>query len=79
VLVRVSADRDGSGVTWNPEASRRVGEHWTLDVEARAFTQISSRDPWNGCRDDDYLQIALERRFRGLYLQGTHDTSEGSK
>jgi hypothetical protein len=55
VLVRVSADRDGSGVTWNPEASRRVGEHWTLDVEARAFTQISSRDPSNGCRDDDYL------------------------
>jgi hypothetical protein len=63
VLVGVIADRDGSGVTWNLEASRRVGENWTLDVEARAFSQISSSDPLSGYRDDDYLQLALERHF----------------
>ena len=63
VLVGVIADRDGSGVTWNLEASRRIGENWTIDAEARAFSHISSSDPLYSYRDDDYLQIALERHF----------------
>ena len=63
VLVGVIADRDGSGVTWNLEASRRIDENWTIDAEARAFSHISSSDPLYSYRDDDYLQIALERHF----------------
>jgi hypothetical protein len=63
VLMGVIADRDGSGVTWNLEASRRIGESWTIDAEARAFSHISSSDPLYSYRDDDYLQIALERHF----------------
>jgi hypothetical protein len=63
LLFGVIADRDGSGITWNLEASRRIGEHWTLDVEARAFSHTSSSDPLHTYRDDDYLQIALERHF----------------
>jgi len=63
MLVGVIADRDGSGVTWNLEASRRIGENWTIDTEARAFSHISSSDPLYSYRDDNYLQIALERHF----------------
>jgi hypothetical protein len=63
VLLGVIADRDGAGVTWNLEASRRLGENWTVDVEARAFTHSRAGDPLYAYRDDDYLQVALERHF----------------
>mgnify|MGYP001813585930 CR=1 FL=1 len=63
MLLGIIRDNDGDAVTYNLEASRRLGDSWLLEVESRLFTEISRDDPLRGFRDDDYLQVSLSRHF----------------
>ena len=63
LLLGIIRDNDGDAVTYNLEASRRLGDSWLLEVESRLFTEISRDDPLRGFRDEDYLQVSLTRHF----------------
>ncbi|MEN8107299.1 MAG: hypothetical protein ABFS22_04760 [Pseudomonadota bacterium] len=63
LLLGVIYDNDGDAITYNLEASRRLGDNWLLEVESRLFTEIDKDDPLRGFRDDDYLQVSLTRHF----------------
>ena len=70
-------DVETGGTIVKLEASRRLGETWTLLVEGRAFAGADERagdpadfevifDPDNksaAWRDDDYIQLELTRYF----------------
>lgn len=45
------------------EASRRIGEQWTLDLEYRAFLDQPASTFLFALRDDDYLQIGIKYHF----------------
>ena len=63
LLFGIVRDNDGDAVTYNLEASRRLGDSWLIELESRYFTEISRNDPLRGFRDDDYLQLSLTRHF----------------
>ena len=56
-------DRDSGGSIINVEADTRLSDHWTIEVEARAFADIPRDDPGFGVRDDHQLQIRLARHL----------------
>ena len=60
-LAGVFIDRESGGGFINVEADTRLSDHWTLEVEARAFADIPEDDPGFGIRDDHHLQIRLAR------------------
>tara|TARA_R110002110_G_scaffold84618_18_gene219916 strand:+ start:1471 stop:2631 length:1161 start_codon:yes stop_codon:yes gene_type:complete len=45
------------------EGSRRLGDDYSLSVEAYAFTHVPAEDPVYSIADDDYLQIRVARFF----------------
>jgi hypothetical protein len=59
----VIVDRRTRASAWSVEGSRRIGSHWRLDLEARAFRARGGDDPLAGRRGDDYLQTELSFRF----------------
>ncbi len=63
VLAGVIGDLDNGARLFNLEASRRIGSHWKLSVEARLFSSIPDRDPLSGQRQDDYVEIGLGYYF----------------
>ncbi len=63
VLAGLIRDRHSDANQISLEVSRRVGEQWTVGVEARVFTNIGANDPIYSMRDDDYLQVSIERHF----------------
>ena len=56
-------DRTTSARFLNLEASRRLGDNWKLNMEARAYAGLPSTNILYGFRNDDYLQIELARFF----------------
>jgi len=62
-LLGIIADRDSSATSYNLEASRRLGESWTVAFEARVFSGAQAGGALYGFRNDDYLQIELARHF----------------
>lgn len=56
-------DRSSGATLLSLEAARRLGEQWTIDLEARAFVAVGSRDPLYGLRRDGYLSLAVTRWF----------------
>lgn len=56
-------DRSSGATLVSVEAGRRLGERWTLEVEARAFVGVGSRDPFYGLRRDGYVSLAVTRWF----------------
>ncbi len=62
-LFGIISDLDTSGKSFNLEASRRIGENWMLELEARFFSNIPLNDAMFSFRNDDYLQIELARYF----------------
>ncbi len=62
-LFGVIADRKDNARSYNLEASRRLGDNWTVEVEARLFSSPSPGDPLFSFRDDDHVQITLARHF----------------
>ena len=45
------------------EASRRLGDRWRLELEARFWTGVAANDPQFSVRNDDFLQVTLSRYF----------------
>jgi hypothetical protein len=63
LLAGVIVDRASRASAWSLEASRRIGGHWRVGVEARAFRATRADDPLAGLRRDDYVQTELSYRF----------------
>ncbi len=63
LLVGMIQDVESSDVSWNIEASRRIGDRWKLSAEARLFRVRNNDTALYSFRDDDYLQIELARYF----------------
>lgn len=63
LLIGVIDDRRSAARLFNLEASRRIGGHFKLSLEARAFAGASATDPQYAWRRDDYLQLELARYF----------------
>ena len=63
VLSGVVVDVQNGGEFFNVEASRRLGEHWRLEMELRLLMNIAPADVLYGMRRDDYLQVELARFF----------------
>jgi hypothetical protein len=62
-LFGVLYDTDTQAVFGNIEASRRMGENWTLSLELRFTTNTEREDDLFFFRSDDYLGIELTRYF----------------
>ena len=45
------------------EASRRLGETWKLEIEARSFQHVNANGLLNSLRKDDYFQVSLAYYF----------------
>ena len=59
VLGGAAIDRESGASFLNVEASRRVGDRWTVDVEFRGFVNVPPDDLFlYGIRQDDYLQAS---------------------
>lgn len=63
LLAGVIFDLEDSSKLFNLEASRRIGDNWKLEVEARLFADIPKNDIQFVFRDEDYLQVTLARYF----------------
>ena len=64
VLVGVVADRDDSSRLYSIEASRRIGENWKMNLEARLFSGLTdSTSLLYSLRQDDYAQLELAYYF----------------
>ena len=61
VLAGIIHDRHSDAKQFSFEANRRLGEQWTLEVEARVFADIGPGDQNYSMRDDDYVQISIAR------------------
>lgn len=63
ILIGTINDRRSRAHTLNLEASRRLGRHYKLSLEARGFAGAPPTDPAYVWRRDDYLQLELARYF----------------
>lgn len=63
VLAGVLYDTDTQAVFGNIEASRRLGEIWSLELELRFTTNTEEEDNLYYFRSDNYLGISLMRYF----------------
>jgi len=63
LLVGMIKDVDSSDHSWNIEASRRIGERWTLSAQARFVSAQNNDSALYSFRDDDLIQIELARYF----------------
>ena len=63
LLAGAIVDRDTGATLFSLEGRRRVGESWTLDVEARSFIGVGETDLLYGFRRDGYLSVAVSRHF----------------
>ena len=63
VLAGVIADVEGDATTLSLEASRRIGERWKVEIEARAWIGVEGDDPMFPLHRDDYVQLTLSRFF----------------
>ncbi len=62
LLVSVVDSQSGETV-WNLEASRRVGERFTLALEASLFHNTSTESIAQALRDDDFVQLTAAWHF----------------
>ena len=64
LLAGVVADAEGDSMALNLEASRRIGDSWKVELEARAWNGGREQDdPMAPLRRDDYIQITVSRFF----------------
>jgi len=48
------------------EGSRRIGEHWKVELEARARTGVDQANPMHPFHCDAYVQLPLSQFFMKL-------------
>jgi hypothetical protein len=63
ILAGMTNDTEDGSKTVLFEASRRLGENWTGDIEARIFTDIDADNPAFAFREDDFVTFRLTRYF----------------
>ena len=63
LLAGVITDLSNGSRVFSVVASRRFGQHWKLNLEARLFSDISAEDLLAPQRDDDYAQLELVYYF----------------
>ena len=62
-LIGMIIDRDNGGKFFNIEASRRLGNHWLLELQGRFLFDIADTDPAFSLHRDDYLELFLSYYF----------------
>lgn len=62
-LIGCIFDMNSSARLCNVEASRRVGDHWMVELEVRTFQELTEDDPLFSLRRDDYAQLGLSYYF----------------
>jgi hypothetical protein len=50
-------------VGWLIEASRRIGENFTMDFEVRTFLRADAEDPLYFFRRDSFVQLGLRYHY----------------
>ena len=63
LVAAVIADAEGDGTAVTVEASRRIGDDWKVELEARAWNGVEDDDQLAPLRRDDYVQLTLSRFF----------------
>jgi len=63
LVAAVIADAEGDGTAITVEASRRIGDDWKVELEARAWNGVEDDDQLAPLRRDDYVQLTLSRFF----------------
>lgn len=63
MIAGVIVDRHTDEKLVSIEAKTRLSEHWTLDAEARWFTDIDIDSSLNNFSQDDYIQLELAYHF----------------
>lgn len=63
ILAGIVFDRTSSAKFYNIEASRRFGDSWKLELEARFLAGIPKSDPAYFLRDDDHIRMELTYHF----------------
>ncbi len=63
VLAGVIRDWDNGASAFNLEASRRFGQRWKLQVQARAWFDVPAEDILAAIARDDYVEIGIYRYF----------------
>jgi len=63
VLIGPVIDHHSNSVFYNLEASRRLGDSWKLELEARFYENAPPSDLAYGFRNDDYFQLQLGYYF----------------
>lgn len=63
VLAGISHDLDYDSQSLIVEASRRFGENWNISVDGRFFTADDIADLSYNIKQDDHLQLTVERYF----------------
>lgn len=63
LLAGAIVDLDDGTTTISAEASRRLGERWKGEFEARIFTRVDPANIVDSFRDDDFITFRLTRYF----------------
>ncbi len=63
LLVGVIFDNETDTHFINVEGSRRLGDNWKLNIEARAYNGLKPADLLYSIRNDSYMQIEVARYF----------------
>ncbi|MCV6587435.1 MAG: hypothetical protein OIF57_00200 [Marinobacterium sp.] len=63
LLAGISHDLDHDSTSLLVEASRRVGDNWKISLDGRFFSSDTPVDPGYAFRQDDHLQLTVERYF----------------
>jgi hypothetical protein len=63
VLAGVIVDRESQATAASVEASRRLGDHWTIRLDARAFANVPPPDVLFAVRRDHFVQVRLAYFF----------------
>lgn len=63
MLAGVIVDRHSEASVYQIEASRRLADKWTLELEGRLFANIPPSDVLFSFSRDDYLQLQVKRFF----------------
>ncbi|MCG8323988.1 MAG: hypothetical protein MI673_00605 [Thiotrichales bacterium] len=56
-------DRNTGGIFYNLEASRRITNHWFVELQGRLFFDQSTSDPAFSVSRDDYIELFLTYNF----------------